>query len=114
MVERIGLTATRRLALLGIRIDAQQALTLGIIHQLATGKEDLDQQLATAIKLVMKCAPKANQTTKALLHAVSQQPMDKLLDQAAIDFSDAVADEGREGALAFMQKRVPKWAASGD
>ena len=109
VVQRIGLTATRRLALLGIRINAQQALTLGIIHQLATSEDDLNEQLAVAINLVMKCAPKANQTTKALLHAVSEQAMDKLLDQAAIDFANAVVGEGREGASAFMQKRDPVW-----
>ena len=33
VVERIGLTQARRLALLGLRIDAAEACTLGIVHQ---------------------------------------------------------------------------------
>ena len=110
VVQRIGLTAARRLALLGLRINARQALEVGLIHQLAIDHDDLNQQLRQAINLALKCAPKANQITKALLHAVAEQPMDKLLDQAAVDFASAVADEGREGASAFIQKRPAKWA----
>ncbi len=110
VVERIGLTQTRRLALVGNRIDGEQALRLGLIHQLAVDTDDLSKQLAKTVSLILKCAPNANKTTKALLQQVSQQPMSSLLDQAAIDFSAAVAGEGREGAAAFMQKRAPNWA----
>jgi isohexenylglutaconyl-CoA hydratase len=110
VVERIGLTQTRRLALVGNRIDGEQALRLGLIHQLAVDTGDLKKQLTKTISLILKCAPNANKTTKALLHQVSQQAMNTLLDQAAIDFSAAVAGEGREGAAAFMQKRSPNWA----
>jgi isohexenylglutaconyl-CoA hydratase len=110
VVERIGLTQARRLALVGNRIDGEQALRLGLIHQLAVDAEDMKKQLTETISLILKCAPQANKTTKALLHQVSQQAMSTLLDQAAIDFSAAVAGEGREGAAAFMQKRAPNWA----
>jgi isohexenylglutaconyl-CoA hydratase len=109
VVQRIGLTAVRRLALLGLRIDAQQALQLGVIHQLATDNNDLASQLESTVKLALKCAPKANQTTKALLHDVADVPMSELLDQAAISFAQAVADEGREGGKAFIEKRLANW-----
>lgn len=111
VVERIGLTQTRRLALVGNRLDGEQALRLGLVHQLAIDNADLAKQLAETVSLVLKCAPKASQTTKALLHQVSKQPMTALLDQAAIDFASAVAGEGREGGAAFMQKRSPNWAS---
>jgi len=110
VVERIGLTQARRLALVGNRIDGEQALRLGLVHQLAIDNDDLAAQLAKTISLILKCAPNANQTTKTLLHQVSKQPMTELLDQAAVDFASAVAGEGREGAAAFMQKRSPNWA----
>jgi len=109
VVERIGLTQARRLALVGNRIDGEQALRLGLIHQLASDSEDLAKQLTETVSGVLKCAPKATKTTKALLHQVSQQPMTELLDQAAYAFTSAVAGEGREGAAAFMQKRSPNW-----
>ncbi len=110
VVERIGLTQARHLALIGNRIDGEQALRLGLVHQLVNNTEALTKQLTSTIASVLKCAPNANKTTKALLHQVSKQPMSELLDQAAVDFASAVAGEGREGAAAFMQKRSPNWA----
>jgi len=112
VVQRIGLTATRRMALLGIRIDANQALTIGLVHQLAKDDVDLAEQLNQTIKLALKCAPDANRVTKALLHDVANLPMTDLLDNAAISFAKAVASEGSEGAKAFMQKRPANWVKS--
>lgn len=109
VVERIGLTQARHLALVGNRIDGEQALRLGLVHQLVNDSEELANQLAKTVSSILRCAPNANQTTKALLHQVSKQPMTELLDQAALDFASAVAGEGREGAAAFMQKRSPNW-----
>ena len=112
VVQRIGLTATRRLALLGIRVDATQALTIGLIHQLATNDNELTQQLNQTIKLALKCAPEANKITKTLLHDVANIPMTELLDNAAINFAKAVSSEGKEGAKAFIEKRPASWADS--
>lgn len=109
VVQRVGLTAARRLALLGIRIKSEEALRLGVIHQLATDHDDLVLQAKKSVALALKCAPKANRMTKALLHDVSEQPLERLLDIAAVDFALSVGGEGREGAAAFMQKRAPKW-----
>ncbi|WP_269971044.1 MULTISPECIES: enoyl-CoA hydratase/isomerase family protein [unclassified Shewanella] len=109
VVQRVGLTAARRLALLGIRIKSEEALRLGVIHQLATDHDDLVLQAKKSVDLALKCAPKANRTTKALLHDVSEQPLEQLLDIAAVDFAFSVANEGSEGAAAFMQKRAAKW-----
>jgi isohexenylglutaconyl-CoA hydratase len=37
--------------------------------------------------------------------------MDTLLDDAALAFAKAVqGEEGTEGTLAFVQKRLPHWA----
>jgi len=109
VVQRIGLTATRRMALLGVRIDANQALAMGLVHQLANDEDEMLKQLNQTVKLALKCAPNANQVTKALLHDVANTPMKDLLDSAAISFARAVASEGREGAEAFIQKRPANW-----
>lgn len=110
VVERIGLTQTRRLALLGARCKADEALRIGLIHQVVDDQEALDQAVEKTIKAVMRCAPVANKNTKQLIHSVGQIAMSDLLDQAAKDFALAVTGEGTEGAAAFMQKRSPKWA----
>lgn len=109
VVARIGLTAARRLALLGLRIKADEALSLGLIHQIAIDEADLQEQLDKTIKLALNCAPQATILTKSLLHQVAEIPMSELLDRAAQDFALSVAGEGREGATAFAQKRKPNW-----
>ena len=114
VVKRIGLTHTRRLALMGQRFKSDEAISLGIAHH-QVNSEDWNTELEKAIKQILKCGPQANQATKTLLHAVnecqSEDQLNQILDQAAEDFADAVLNgEGREGAMAFMQKRHPQWA----
>lgn len=109
MVDRIGLTQARRLALLGQRIPAAQALMLGLIHHVSQTQDELDSQLTLAVSAAMNCAPQATATTKALMHKVGKLPMASLLDEAAIHFADSVQGEGREGARAFANKSKPNW-----
>ncbi|MDO3720458.1 enoyl-CoA hydratase-related protein [Marinobacter sp. chi1] len=111
VVERIGLTQARRLALLGLRIDADEACRLGIVHQAAASDEELKEMLGHAIERVRQCAPVATAETKALLHRVGHEAMNVLLDDAAEKFAEAIrGSEGTEGTMAFMQKRPPAWA----
>lgn len=111
VVERIGLTQARRLALLGLRIDANEACNLGIVHQVAASEAQIEELLGHALERVRLCAPKATAETKALLHRVGNESMSGLLDSAAEKFASAIrGDEGAEGTMAFMQKRPPKWA----
>jgi isohexenylglutaconyl-CoA hydratase len=114
VVERIGLTQARRLALLGLRIDAQEACKLGIVHQAAASDEELNSMLDQALERVRQCAPRATAETKALLHRVGDEDMKNLLDSAAKKFAEAIrGDEGSEGTMAFMQKRPAVWAKPG-
>lgn len=113
VVQRIGLTQTRRLALLGMRFKSPEALRLGVVHQVVDSADALDEAITGTIKQLTRCAPMANIKTKALLHRVGTVDMETLLDQAADDFAQAVTgSEGSEGAKAFMQKRKPQWATS--
>lgn len=111
VVERIGLTQARRLALIGERFNGEEALRLGIVHYVQGGEEELAKQLQKVLQQIKRCAPNANRKTKALIHRVGHEPMEKLLDDAAQDFAEAVAsEEGSEGTMAFVQKRLPTWA----
>ncbi len=113
VVQRIGLTQARRLALLGLRIHAREACALGLVHQCADSDDQLETMVAQVLERVRLCAPGATATTKALLHRVGQEPMSELLDFAAGQFATAIrGSEGAEGTLAFMQKRPPAWAGN--
>lgn len=115
VVQRIGLTQARRIALLGHRFDSQEALQLGVIHQKVDTHSNLDAAVAAAITAALRCAPKANAMTKSLLLRAGHERIDTLLDDAAHGFADAVcSDEGSEGAKAFVEKRAPAWATVHD
>lgn len=113
VVQRIGLTQSRRLALTAARFDGNEALRLGLVHSCAADAQELEQQLADYLVQISRCAPQANAGTKALLLASAAAIDSALLDQAADWFAAAVSsDEGAEGTLAFVQKRPPVWARS--
>ncbi|MBD9563522.1 enoyl-CoA hydratase/isomerase family protein [Pseudomonas sp. PDM09] len=112
VVQRIGLTQARRLALTAARFDGNQARRMGLVHFVEHDPQALAERLDEVLAHVLCCAPGANAATKKLLLASAGQLSDGLLDQAAEWFSEAVTgDEGVEGTMAFVQKRKPGWAS---
>ena len=112
VVQRIGLTQARRLALTAARFDGTQARRMGLVHFVEHDPQALAERLDEVLAHVLCCAPGANAATKRLLLASAAQLSDGLLDQAAEWFSEAVTgDEGIEGTMAFVQKRKPGWAS---
>lgn len=112
VVARIGLTQARRLALLGVRFDGNEAKNLGIVHYACADSDAIDKQLNEVLSQVNRCAPLANRMTKEIILAVGSKPLEKLLDDAALQFSQAVQGcEGVEGTTAFIEKRDPNWFA---
>ena len=111
VVERIGLTQARRLALTGAQFRGAEALRLGLVHEGFASEDELQAKLADTLRQVLHCAPKANAVTKAILLNVGKLDMEKVLDDAAAKFAGCVrGPEAPEGITAFMQKRAPKWA----
>lgn len=111
VVQRIGLTQARRLALTAARFDGTQAKRLGLVHFVEHDAQGLAERLDEVLAHVLCCAPEANALTKKLLLASAGQPSDGLLDEAAEWFGQAVnGTEGIEGTMAFVQKRKPRWA----
>jgi len=111
VVQRIGLTAARRLAVTGIRLDGVQAAAVGIVHLSVADAPALDVAVNEACNQVLKCAPGAIAATKRLLlRAAGPSAISELLDDAADTFAAAVrGPEGREGTKAFVEKRKPSW-----
>lgn len=110
VVQRIGLTQARRLALTAARFDGVEAQRLGLVHWVERDPQALAERLDEVLSQVLRCAPTANARTKALLLASVEQPLDALLDRAAEAFAEAVTGaEGLEGTQAFVQKRTPLW-----
>jgi isohexenylglutaconyl-CoA hydratase len=111
VVERIGLSQARRLGVCGARFKGEEALRLGLVHFVAADEAQLQALLDEVIAQIRRCAPGANAVTKAIMLSVGRRDLDEILDEAARQFSEAVrGPEGTEGTMAFVQKRLPKWA----
>ncbi len=111
LVERMGYSQAKRLALTGGRINARDACALGLVHEVhAQGQ--IDAALARVLTDVLACAPGALAQTKALLMRARFAPAEQLVQEAAEVFARAAqGPEGLEGINAFLQKRKPVWVA---
>ena len=110
LVERLGYAEAKRLVVTGARIGAAEALRLRLVHEVhADGT--LDAALHRVLADILRCAPRALATSKALLTGARLRDPAQLITEAAQAFSDAVlGDEGTEGTHAFLKKRPPRWA----
>jgi isohexenylglutaconyl-CoA hydratase len=110
LVERLGYSEAKRLAVCGAHLDAGQALAIRLVHEVHN-PGGLDAALARVLDDILRCAPGAIAATKALLVKSRHAPAATLVQEAAAVFSRAVqGPEGQEGTLAFVQKRAPSWA----
>ncbi|MES2071185.1 MAG: enoyl-CoA hydratase-related protein [Pseudomonadota bacterium] len=111
LVERLGYSEAKRLAVTGGQISAQEALNLRLIHELAEDAKALEAALQATISKIMLCAPQAIAASKDLIaRARLQSPQDLIADAAAVFSRAAQSAEGIEGGAAFLQKRKPSWS----
>jgi isohexenylglutaconyl-CoA hydratase len=112
LVERLGYSQAKRLAVTGGRLDAAAALALGLVHE-ATTAEGLASALDKTLVDILACAPGALAATKALMRRARFEPARALVaDAAAVFAQSAQGAEGIEGMTAFIQKRKPQWAVT--
>jgi isohexenylglutaconyl-CoA hydratase len=112
LVERLGYSQAKRLAVTGGRLDANAALALGLVHGVST-TEGLQVALDAVLTDILACAPGALAATKALMRRARFTPAEELVDEAAAIFSHAAqSSEGQEGMTAFIQKRKSQWAVT--
>jgi isohexenylglutaconyl-CoA hydratase len=112
LVERLGYSQAKRLAVTGGRLDAAAALRIGLVHTMVN-TDQLQTELDTVLADILACAPGALAATKALMARARLQAPHDLIQHAAAIFSQAAqGPEGLEGMTAFIQKRKPQWALS--
>ena len=118
LVERVGASQARRLAVTAARLTADEACAIGLVHEVHDGTapapgepSPLDVALVRTIAALRQCAPGAIAATKALIAHARHTPAAEIVEEAARIFARAArGPEGLEGATAFLQKRLPSWA----
>jgi len=109
LIERVGYSQTKRLAIVGGFVDADEALAIDLVHEIA---DDLDAAIEMQVARILRCAPGALAVTKTLIREARLAPLGAMVDRAAEIFATALrSPEGQEGTTAFLQKRRPAWAA---
>ena len=107
LMERLGAGQTRRLAVIGGFVGAEEALAIGLAHEVA---KDVDAALEATLARILACAPEALAATKALIRQARLEPAEALVGHAAEVFAAAVRGaEGIEGMKAFLEKRKAAW-----
>lgn len=111
VVQRLGLTTSRRLMLTAARFDGEEAGRIGLADHVAEDAAGLDAYEQEIRRQVTRCAPGANAITKEIVLAAPRLDREAMIDFAAEGFARCMlSDEGREGIGAFVEKRKPVWA----
>jgi methylglutaconyl-CoA hydratase len=100
VLAKIGAQA-RRYFLTGERFDADTALRIGLVHEVAA---DLDGTVERVVAEILTSGPEAVRAAKALVR--EQPPAADLPHVAARRRTSA---EGQEGLRAFLEKRPSAW-----
>jgi enoyl-CoA hydratase/carnithine racemase len=103
----VGIAVARDLLLSGRRFDADEARRLGVISRVVP-HDQLHDTAVQAVKEILQTGPLARMHVKRMLN-------DRygLIDYQTMFASLADSDEPREGMLAFMEKRPPRWVPEG-
>lgn len=110
--EAIGERAARRCFLTGARLDAAEALRLGLVHEVVEA-EELEQHLEATLQAIYRGGPQAQAHCKWLLAQLrGRDPsLETTLEETARSLAGVRAGaEAREGIEAFFAHRKPSWA----
>ncbi|WP_032113785.1 enoyl-CoA hydratase/isomerase family protein [Candidatus Paracaedibacter symbiosus] len=110
IIRAMGERQAKRYALTAERLTATEACQIGLVHQLVTSTQ-AEAELIKLQKALLLGSPMAQQHTKRLFKAVSNQPItQEVHEMTASAIAEARASlDGKEGLRAFLEKRQPSW-----
>ncbi len=106
----IGARQARRFNLTGEAFSAEEALRIGLVHEVAP-PAGLDAAVETVVGALLQGAPGAQAKAKRMIAAVANKPVTPaVMGRTADAIAEARASaEGREGLAAFLEKRKPSF-----
>ena len=105
----VGEQWAKRMILLGERLKADQALSIGLISEVVEQGTVVEKALALA-ELVQKQSPTSVRVCKALIMGARQNPVNSMFASEREEFVklwDSL--DQKEGVAAFLEKRSPEW-----
>lgn len=108
VLAAVGRRACQRWMLTGERFTAQQAQSMGLLHEVVPA-EQLADVLEQCVAALLAGAPGAQSAVKQLLQELGGGA-DTLLELTVQRNAERrMSAEGQEGVAAFLQKRPPNW-----
>jgi methylglutaconyl-CoA hydratase len=101
VLPKIGEAAARRYFLTGERFDAQTALRIGLVREVA---DHLDAAVERIAGELLSSGPQATREAKRLIR---MRPQGEETAQLAARLR--ASEEGQEGLRAFLERRSPSW-----
>jgi methylglutaconyl-CoA hydratase len=111
VIGRIGPARTRAHCLLGERIDAGEALRIGLVDVLA-GEGELDDAVRGVLRSLLAGGPRAQGKVKELVEGAAALPFGESLEFTAGMIAEARTSPEAQAALdAFFAKEPAPWAS---
>lgn len=110
VLPKIGAVNVRRYYLTGEVFGAASAVAMGLAHEVVPVAE-LQASADAVVTDILKCAPQAVRTAKALIAKLAGASLPARIDltvETLVKLRSSA--EGQEGLTAFLEKRAPKWA----
>lgn len=97
------------LVLTGRRIDAREAVALGLVNR-AVPRAELDAAVDALAQGLAQKSPAVLRLGRRAFHAMSDMGLDQALEYLSAMLSvNALAEDAMEGVAAFFEKRKPQW-----
>ena len=110
VIRRLGVAHAAPLLLSGQRVEAAEALRIGLVQRVLAPSEVAGEALAESLGQFLAAGPEAARRTKALLLGISPLPDPGIGEFTARAIAEARASaEGQEGMRAFFEKVAPRW-----
>jgi enoyl-CoA hydratase/carnithine racemase len=110
--QRIPYAIAMELALTGENLPAQRAHELGLVNVLAEPGQALDAAIALAERITANGPLAVAATKRIITESRAWSPDEMWRAQTKILAPVFMSNDAREGAVAFAEKRPPKWTGS--
>jgi len=105
-----GIGRAKDLILTARRVDAAEALQLGVVSRISAAGDSVAAAVALGREIAAN-APMAVSAAKASIGEAYDLPMDAALETERLHYEKALLSEDRlEGLKAFAEKRPPRWS----
>ncbi|MEO7803347.1 MAG: enoyl-CoA hydratase-related protein [Actinomycetota bacterium] len=109
VIRKVGYSFARSAFITAERFDAQRGYEVGLVHRVVDESE-LDSAVQQVVAGLLTGGPEAMFEARKLVDAVWGKPLGDVRDLTVAAISERRAsEEAREGVLAFLEKRKPRW-----